>query len=221
MFVELIDLLRCPRDHEETWLVAAFSRVEDRFVLEAKLGCPVCGEAYRVVDGIADFRAPQAAIAGTEPSPNGPGQGDDETRIVRHAAMLGLERPGSVIVLDDEAARLAQPLAAMTETRIVALNPRSPLGESERIAVVFSDSRIPLAQASVDGMVVTSGTGAKIEEAARTLRPGGRIVAPAGTKLGGGFRELARDEHNVVGESLGGLVALSRQPPATRGTSSR
>lgn len=210
MFIELIDLLRCPRDHEETWLVAAFSRVEDRFVLEAKLGCPVCGEGYPVTDGIADFRAPHGTAARAGPSETGLIQGDDETRIVRYAAMLGLERPGSVIILDEEAARLAQHLAAMTETRIVALNPRSPLGESERIAVVFSDSRIPLAKASVDGVVVMFGTEAKIDEAARTLKPGGRIVAPAGTKLGGRFRELARDEHNVVGESLGELVALSR-----------
>lgn len=210
MFIELIDLLRCPRDHEETWLVAAFSRVEDRFVLEAKLGCPVCGEGYHVTDGIADFRAPHSGVSGAAPPGNGLVRGDDETQIVRYAAMLGLERPGAVIILDEEAARLAQHLAAMTETRIVALNPHSPLGESERIAVVFSDSRIPLARASVDGVVVTSGTEAKMDEAARTLRPGGRIVAPAETKLGGRFRELARDGHNVVGESLGELVALSR-----------
>ena len=58
MHIELIDLLRCPREHEETWLVAAFTRIQDRVVSEGRLGCPVCSAAYPIESGIANFVSP-------------------------------------------------------------------------------------------------------------------------------------------------------------------
>ena len=60
MFVEIVDALRCPRSHEESWLVLAARRTEDRHVLEGTLGCPVCRAEYPIHDGIADFSDPTA-----------------------------------------------------------------------------------------------------------------------------------------------------------------
>ena len=56
MFIELVDALRCPRPHEESWLVLAASRLEARHVLEGTLGCPVCHAQYPIRDGIVDLR---------------------------------------------------------------------------------------------------------------------------------------------------------------------
>ena len=42
MFVEIIDLLRCPNAHAESWLVAAAARTVGRHIVEGTLGCPVC-----------------------------------------------------------------------------------------------------------------------------------------------------------------------------------
>src|SRR3954462_15554710 len=55
MFVEIVDALRCPRAHEESWLVLAAQRTEDRHVLEGTLGCPVCHATYPIHGGIAEF----------------------------------------------------------------------------------------------------------------------------------------------------------------------
>ena len=54
----MIDLLRCPREHEETWLVAAFNRMEGRFIVEGK-------GAWTAVDG---ERFPQQGLRFREPS---------------------------------------------------------------------------------------------------------------------------------------------------------
>ena len=56
MFIELLDLLRCTNAHEDTWLVASFKTVSNRFVMEGTLGCPTCSAKYSITSGIADFR---------------------------------------------------------------------------------------------------------------------------------------------------------------------
>jgi len=57
VFIELIDHLRCINAHEDTWLVASFKTVTNRFVLEASLGCPSCSAQYSIYEGVADFTA--------------------------------------------------------------------------------------------------------------------------------------------------------------------
>ena len=57
MFIELIDQLRCINEHPDTWLVASFQTVSNRFVLEGSLGCPSCSAQYPIHEGIADFSA--------------------------------------------------------------------------------------------------------------------------------------------------------------------
>ena len=42
MFIELVDALRCPATHEESWLVARRSAHGGAARLEGTLGCPVC-----------------------------------------------------------------------------------------------------------------------------------------------------------------------------------
>ena len=112
MHIELIDLLRCPKDHEETWLVAALTAVQDRFVIKAKLGCPVCGVSYSISNGIADLR-----IQAGDHSPSHTTTDSDDA--VRIAALLNLTRPGAVAVLEGDHAAVAQNVSDMTESRII------------------------------------------------------------------------------------------------------
>ena len=69
MFVELIDALRCPRAHEDTWLVAAAAETRDRCVVHGSLGCPVCRATFPIAGGVARFDQAPAPAA----PPPGPG----------------------------------------------------------------------------------------------------------------------------------------------------
>ena len=212
MFIELIDLLRCPREHDDSWLVAAFTRMDQRFVIQGKLGCPVCGESYRIENGIADLRGSEAVGDTPDNRKHLEDALADRTSpddVMRFAAMLGLTRPGSLVVMEGETAGLAVALSEMTEARVIALNPPGQLSESERVGVVLGDRRIPLAPASVDGIVLGSQT-ASFADSGRVLKPGGRFIAAAHTDIGPRFRELARDERHVVAESIGPLIPLTR-----------
>lgn len=203
MFIELIDLLRCPVDHEDSWLVAAFTRTDQRFVIDGQLGCPVCSATYPIRGGVAEFAGAQASS-----DEKASAAGADES--MRVAAMLGLTRPGSVAVLCGSSGTLAAGVAETTGARIIVANPLVPGGETERVGIVTTSGRLPLAPGSLDGIVVESSSDQVIGEALRVLKAGGRIVAPAATIAAGRFAELARDDRNVVGEPLAPLVTLER-----------
>lgn len=205
MFIELIDLLRCPVEHEESWLVAAFTRMEGRFVIEGKLGCPVCAASYPISEGIARFSpaVPRVALA--------PGAVSAD-EVIRVAAMLGLTRAGMTVVLQGRDAVLAPSLVEMSGARVIAVNAESHVPETEGLAAVTAAGRLPVATGSVDALLVGADAGTSMmAEASRTLRRGGRLVAPSSIKVSAGsLRQLARDERNVVLESVGELVRLSR-----------
>jgi uncharacterized protein YbaR (Trm112 family) len=201
LYIELIDLLRCPVEHEETWLVASFSRVEDRFIIEGKLGCPVCSAMYEIVDGVPRF--------GPRALPSNPVEASDDD-VVRAAALLNLTRPNSIAVLCGDETRVAAGVSEMTQARIIVLNPQSHIEETERVAAVTCENRIPLGSASVDAIAV-GDCGALVGDAARVLRPGGRISAAASIDLGSGFVTLARDEKNVVGEAPSSVIQIGRR----------
>jgi len=200
VYIEMIDLLRCPLEHEETWLVAAFSRMNGRFVMEGKLGCPVCNASYEVTDGIArfaEFTAPREGAAVEH---------DD---AVRTAALLNLTRPGSLAVLCGNDAGVAEQVSAMTQCRVIALNPSSLIDETEYVAVIHALDRFPIGSASVDAVAI-GDCDRMLADAARILRPSGRLTAPASSTLPEGFRELARDDVTVVCERVSPLVTIGR-----------
>jgi uncharacterized protein YbaR (Trm112 family) len=204
MHIEFIDLLRCPRPHEETWLVAAFYRMNGRQVLEGTLGCHVCGAEYPIHDGIAFFRE-QADAA---PFGN---RGDSEApdSAMRIAAFLDLARPGALALLVGDLADASDAVAALTSSRIIALN--APLRTSdESVLQIDSNPPLPLASHSLDGIALdpASSSGEMLEEASRLLRPRGRLLAASGLELSGKFSELARDADYVVAEYIGDLVSI-------------
>lgn len=210
MHIEFIDLLRCPRPHEDSWLIAAFERMDGRLVVDGKLGCPVCYAEYPIRAGVADFRT-DFADSGDTPPPWHETQSEDDA--MRLAAMLGLSRPGMLVLLSGSAASLSHRLAALTSVRVLNLNPNtSGIGDSDMVGSIIIDTAVPIAPRSVDGIALDAAAAspALLDEAVRVLKPGGRLAAPASTMLPVSLRELARDDTNVVAESVGELVALGR-----------
>lgn len=229
MHIELIDLLRCPRQHEDSWLVASFARMEGRLVVEGTLGCPVCGEQYPIRDGIPEFDPPEQKISGkareqaaarypipgtrypvpvTRPATGEPGA----EHAMQMAAMLSLTRPGALAVLQGETSRYASEVRNLVAARVIALNPPGGVvDDQEGIACVQCSGAIPLAARSADGVALdASAAPSLVSDAGRVLRQGGRLVVAAGTPLPPVFRELARDARYVVAELTGELVRLSR-----------
>jgi uncharacterized protein YbaR (Trm112 family) len=207
LFIELIDLLRCPREHEETWMVAAFNKMNGRFIVEGKLGCPVCHANFPIADGIPDLRSDPYFVALVDSPPRQVNPEESE----RLAAFLNLTREGAVILLAGEHADSARGVAELTMSRAFAIRPHPVFAhdDSELVATLLADTRLPFATSSIDGIAIDSEK-FSMSEITRVLKPGGRFVAPSSTKLAGNIRELARDEDFVVAEAVGPLLNLRR-----------
>lgn len=183
--------------------------MDGRFIIDGKLGCPICSASYPISEGVADLRD---ATSGVIANDSYSALEDDENAAMRIAAMLGLTRAGSVAVLSGLPAAIAGIVAELATARVIALNPATTLREEkENVAVVLSSDRFPLASGSIDGIILgTSPSSAEVAEAVRVLKTGGRLVVPADTPLGGNLRQLARDDRYIVAESTGPLIGLSR-----------
>src|SRR3954471_5210085 len=116
MFIELIDALRCPNKHEESWLVASAPRMEAGHIVEGVLGCPVCTAEYSISDGVVDFRRDKAG-----PLPAGV-QGDAETAM-RLAALLDLSDAQGFAVLLGTWGAHAHELSAIVEVPLIVVDP--------------------------------------------------------------------------------------------------
>src|SRR6476661_547648 len=115
MFIELVDALRCPVPHEESWLVAAATRTEARHIVEGTLGCPVCAAEYDIRDGVVDLRR-----TGREPVP--PSSPGDAEQAMRLAALLDLsDSQGFAVLLGGWGAH-AQQLASIVDLPIMLID---------------------------------------------------------------------------------------------------
>ena len=122
--------------------MAAFTKLSDRYVEEGRLGCPVCNAAYVIRDGAAIFGAElrEAGDVVEAPADTDPG--------IRLAAIQPHTRPGSTAILQGSHAALARTVSEITQTRPIALDPQLTIDDTELVATVTSDQRIPLASSS-------------------------------------------------------------------------
>lgn len=195
MFIELVDALRCPVPHEESWLVASATRMEARHIVEGTLGCPVCRAEYPIRRGVVDFRrAPSPQVSPTE-SPR-----RDPAAAMRLAAFLGLADAGGFAVLLDAWGAQASALRELVETPLIVVDPPAGTEGEPGVSVLLSDGPIPLAAGAARGTAIHGEAPLRVAEAVRVTRTGGRLVAPAGVALPDGLRELARDETLWVAE---------------------
>ncbi len=209
MFIELVDSLRCPHQHEESWLVAAADRMDGRNIMEGVLGCPVCKAKFRVTQGVADLRV--------APGPRGAAArvvARDPEQAMRLAAFLHLSDGRGYAALVGAWAAHAPDIQAVAETHLLLVNPPAGLTIAAGTSGLLADARLPVAAGSARGLAVDQDVGADwLASALAGVQAGGRVVAPATMPLPGGVTELARDAAVWVAERApepSGLVSLVR-----------
>jgi uncharacterized protein YbaR (Trm112 family) len=193
MFIELVDALRCPVPHEESWLVAAAARMEFRHIVEGTLGCPVCRAEYPVRRGVADFRRGPGGHAGAGGMPS-------EEEATRLAAFLDLSDAGGFALLLGAWSVHAPLLRSLVETPLIVVDPPEGTEGEPGISGIRCDGPLPLAAASVRGIAVDRGDADRVASAVRATRVTGRVVAPVEVPLPSGVTELARDGRVWVAE---------------------
>jgi hypothetical protein len=209
VFIELLDLLRCVNAHDDTWLVASFSTVSNRFVVEGTLGCPTCSAKYSITAGVADFTAD--VDVPRRSGKHWPGTLEREELATRVGAFLNATEPGATIVLGGSWAGAAQELSVMSEVRVLALNPPSGVEESETVGLLLVGTEIPVAPNSVLGIALDASFPPEIiASAVKAVRPGGRIVGPTEIPPPSELLVLARDESYWVAEKAPEVIKLSR-----------
>lgn len=209
MFIELLDLLRCTNAHEDTWLVASFKTVSNRFVIDGTLGCPSCSAKYSISAGIVDFRT-GAPSSRREPWVSLTTM-EREHLATRAGAFLNVTEAGATVVVGGSWASAAQELSVMTEARVLALNPEKGVEESEKVGLLRVGSDIPVAMGSLLGVAVDSSFPAEIlASAVKAIRPGGRIVGPTELPPPSELLVLAHDESYWVAEKAPEVIKLSR-----------
>lgn len=168
MFIELTDHLRCPADHEESYLVLLPDRLEQRSVRAGRLGCPVCGRTFVLSEGILDV--------GGEPSGwDRPGALDPAALT----ALVGLGGPGGYLVIVGAPGGRWREIAELNPgVGLVVVNPPREVGDEPGVSVLRG-GRLPVKSRTMRGAVLGRGYAddpAWVREAARVVLPGLRVV---------------------------------------------
>ncbi len=213
---DLLDALRCPGTHEESWLVAMVLEASGSSLLVAELACPVCGAEFRIVNGIAHF-------AGATPAapPAWPSEPYTPAMALRLAALLGVAESQLPVALVGRYTAASSALASLVSAPQLLIN-GSPVIPGPGVSCLVVADRLPLGVESLAAIAVdaTHATATFLDSATRALRLGGRLVAPADAPVPAGMRELARDTTEWVAETTArasGLVELRRRAPDSIG----
>jgi uncharacterized protein YbaR (Trm112 family) len=173
MFIELTDHLRCPADHDESFLVLLPDRVEDRSVRTGQLGCPVCGRTFKLAEGVLDI---------------GDGPELDQSRGSALDAdgvstLVGLHGPGGYLTLVGPPATFWKEIAELNPgVALVAVNPDAGMADAPGISVIRG-GRLPVKSSSMRGVVLGrpfADDRRWIADAARVVLPGLRVVGEGG-----------------------------------------
>ncbi len=193
MFIELVDALRCPVPHEESWLVASTGRMVFRHIVEGTLGCPVCKAQYPIRRGIVDFRRAPHALLPPEAPP-------DDEQATRLAALLDLSDESGFALLLGAWSVHAPLVRGRAETPLMLVDPPEGMEGEPGISGIRCDGVLPIAPGAARGVAIDGGAPARVASAVRATRAKGRLVAPVTLPLPAEVSELARDETVWVGE---------------------
>src|SRR3569833_2505384 len=191
MFVPLVDSLRCPNPHDETWLVASIERAEERDIKQGMLGCPSCYAEYRIVDGIVRFddtvqRSPFIAA--------------NEQEAMRIAAALALTDPRMTAVLVGEWGAHAPLIRAMAPAHLLLVNPPEGIASGDGVSLIATNA-MPVASASMDGVAIDAhAPDAIVARLSAALRGGRRMIGPVIRPVPVFLKELVRDDEIWVAE---------------------
>jgi hypothetical protein len=173
MFIELTDHLRCPADHDESFLVLLPDQMEGRSVRTGQLSCPVCGRTFELVNGVFD--------TGDEPASDRlSGSALDADGLT---TLVGLHGPGGYLALVGPPATLWKEVAELNPgVALVAVNPVTEVADGSGISVLRG-GRLPIKSGSLRGVVLGRPFADDtywIREAARVVLPGLRVVGEGG-----------------------------------------
>lgn len=207
MFVELVDALRCPRPHAETWLVASADTTVARHIVAGTLGCPICHAEYPIVDGVAHFEGDGLPRRGAPVAP----APDDALKL---AAFLDLAEGRGSVLLAGRWGAAAPSLAAMVTAPLLLIDPPAGVESRGAISIVLTGGHVPVAESSMRAAAVDeSQSDDAVATIVAAVRAGGRVVGPASVAMPAGLREIARDETLWIGEREGRaspLITLQR-----------
>jgi len=205
MHIELIEMLRCPEEHREEFLVLSTSEMNGRMVWLGLVGCPVCHRDFEIIDGIVDFTEVvtgerQVRSVRRTPAPDSPAVVDAQSL----QALLDLGGPGGYVIMLGSAARHAVGLAGlMGGIHFVGINAPPDVGELPILSLIQTDQVIPLRQAMARGVVVGAELAKTgwIAEGSRVLLHGRRLVVESEKPvLPDGVKQLALGHGLWVGE---------------------
>lgn len=201
MFIDLVDRLRCPVPHADSWLVLSADRVVERTVLEGILGCPVCRAEFPIAAGVVRFNG------ATPPTRDAVA---DPAAAMRLAAFLELTDPAALALLAGRWGAHAPAITALTPVQIVVLSPDVRVDAQPGVSPILADG-CPIAPGVLAGAALDGSDAADAIVAA--VRSGGRLLGPTTMPLPDGVQEIARDEEVWVAERVASLpiVPLGRR----------
>jgi len=194
VFIELTEILKCPRDHAEGYVVATPIAMDGRRIVRGVVGCPECRAEFPVLDGVVYFGAPDAAP--------GAGAGPDYD-AAGLAAFLDLGGPGGYAALVGRAARLGAAVTGLVPgVHFVAVDPPAGVAPGPTLSVLRGPRVLPFKSAMLRAVAVGADrTGpAWLGEAVRVLLPGRRLVVEDERAEPAGVTTLARGGGLLVAE---------------------
>jgi len=206
MHLRLTDRLTCPRCGPRFGLILLADRVSDQQVLEGRLGCSNCRDAFPVHEGFGDLRAPpRGPLAPGRAGDAGPVDAAETERV---AALLGVAEGPGTLVLVGAVARHAPGVAGLIEgVEVVGVDAdlaRWP--EVPRISRMVARPGLPFFDRTLRGVAVDGALGVRgLGEAARVVAPLGRVVVVAAAQ--GAARTLEESGLRVLAAEAGTVVA--------------
>src|SRR5512142_95798 len=201
MFIPLVDLLRCVRAHDETWLVASIDEAVDRDIVRGTLGCPICLAEYPISEGIVLF---DDAMPPAPPIQAVPREDD----AVLLAAALDLTDARMTALLHGAWGAYAPILRGLTPAQLLLVNPPQGVASGDGVSIVRSGRVAPVARNAVAEVALDAGAEpSMVESLVASLKPGARMLGQARTPIPQGLTELARDEEVWVAQLDVGTAA--------------
>jgi uncharacterized protein YbaR (Trm112 family) len=197
MFIEITEILRCPRQHEESYVICGPVTMEGRDVVRGGIVCPACRAEYPIVDRIAFFGPPDEPVQGARAAA--------ASSLTAEAVVtfLDLQGEGGYVVTVGAAGRLGPALgAALPGVGIVAVNPPAGTAPSDGLSVIVSPRALPVRAKSVRAVVVggDAAAGPWLDASVAALLPGLRIVVEDQAASPAGITRLAAGGGVFVGE---------------------
>jgi hypothetical protein len=195
VFIELTEALRCPRAHEESYVVCIPVLMDGRRVVRGVLGCPVCQAEYLITDGVVHFDAAPPGLSAEAPA--------SSLTVEAIQAFIDLRGPGGYVLLVGSAGRFGPELAdALERVHVVGVNPPADAAPTAGFSILRSAEGLPIKRRSMRAVVIghDAAKGAWLDAALDTVLPGLRAVIEDEGAGPAGFAELARGAGVVVGE---------------------